>query len=225
VFHHSSKETRSASTRNAFPDVFEEGKDSYGNHQSDEVYRVSAAVVAPRRRRPPRRLDAGGGGVPPRAAAPPSTVSIPSTASIGRPPKRSGSLSFGAAAMDARLDARTDAGQFQSGDHQMILNRENVNALLLSPARLLDAHERCICEFEALKAESARIRDALAETDASLASNAITECVASVRKASLTTAAQATRRRRAELLPAVRAAAAALGEYRSDMATSVASGW
>jgi hypothetical protein len=26
-------------------------------------------------------------------------------------------------------------------------------------------------------------------------------------------------------LPAVRAAAAALGEYRSDMATSVASGW
>ena len=221
----SSKETRSASTRNAFTDVFKEGKDSYGNHQSDEVYRVSAAVVAPRRRRPPRRLDAGGGGVPPRAAAPPSTVSIPSTASIGRPPKRSGSLSFGAAAMDARLDARTDAGQFQSGDHQMILNRENVNALLLSPARLLDAHERCICEFEALKAESARIRDALAETDASLASNAITECVASVRKASLTTAAQATRRRRAELLPAVRAAAAALGEYRSDMATSVASGW
>jgi len=225
VFHHSSKETRSASTRNSRTDVFEEGKDSYGNHQSDEVYRVSAAVVAPRRRRPPRRLDAGGGGVPPRAAAPPSTVSIPSTASIGRPPKRSGSLSFGAAAMDARLDARTDAGQFQSGDHQMILNRENVNALLLSPARLLDAHERCICEFEALKAESARIRDALAETDASLASNAITECVASVRKASLTTAAQATRRRRAELLPAVRAAAAALGEYRSDMATSVASGW
>ena len=38
-------------------------------------------------------------------------------------------------------------------------------------------------------------------------------------------AAQATRRRRAALLPAVRAAAAALGEYRSDMATSVASGW
>ena len=199
-----------------------EGKDSYGNQS--EVCRVSAAAaVAPRRRRPPRRLDAGGGGVPP-AAAPPSTVSIPSTASIGRPPRRP-SLSFGAAETDARLDARTDAGH-QSGDHQIPLNPKNpnVDALLLSPARL-DAHERCICEFEALKAESARIRDALAEVDASLASDAITECVASVRTASLTTAAQATRRRRAALLPAVRAAAAALGEYRSDMATSVASGW
>ena len=155
-----------------------------------------------------------------KCAAPPSTVSIPSTASIGRPPRRP-SLSFGAAETDARLDARTDAGH-QSGDHQIPLN-PNVDALL-SPARL-DAHERCICEFEALKAESARIRDALAEVDASLASDAITECVASVRTASLTTAAQATRRRRAALLPAVRAAAAALGEYRSDMATSVASGW
>ena len=89
----------------------------------------------------------------------------------------------------------------------------------------LDAHERCICEFEALKAEAARVRVALEEVDASLASNAITECVASVRRASLTSAAQCVRRRRAALLPAVRAAAAALGEYRSDLATSVASGW
>ena len=41
----------------------------------------------------------------------------------------------------------------------------------------------------------------------------------------MTSAAQCLRRRRAALLPAVRAAAAALGEYRSDLATSVASGW
>ena len=188
----SSKETRSASTpsRRESARIFEEGKDSHGNHQS-EVCRVSAAAaVAPRRRRPPRRLDAGGGGAPPAAAPPPAV--IPSTVSIAGP----------------RI---CEIGGTPSAD-------------ALSPARL-DAHERCICEFEALKAESARIRDALKEVDASLASNAITECVASVRKASLTTAAQATRRRRAALLPAVRAAAAALGEYRSDMATSVASGW
>lgn len=212
----SSPSSRSASTRSrtgAF-----EGKDSDGN--PSEACRVSATAVAPRRRRPPRRLDAGGGGAP-SAAAPLSAV-IPSTASIGRPPKRP-SLSFGAPEVDAQLDARADAGH-QSGDHQSGAFHGTPNADALSPARL-DAHERCICEFEALKAESARIRDALKEVDASLASNAITECVASVRTASLTTAAQATRRRRAALLPAVRAAAAALGEYRSDMATSVASGW
>ena len=212
----SSPSSRSASTRSrtgAF-----EGKDSDGNQS--EACRVSATAVAPRRRRPPRRLDAGGGGAP-SAAAPLSAV-IPSTASIGRPPKRP-SLSFGAPEVDAQLDARADAGH-QSGDHQSGAFHGTPNADALSPARL-DAHERCICEFEALKAESARIRDALKEVDASLASNAITECVASVRTASLTTAAQATRRRRAALLPAVRAAAAALGEYRSDMATSVASGW
>ena len=193
----SSPSSRSASAAVARTGDFE-GKDSDGNQS--EVCRVS--------RRRWRRV--GGGprvGWTPAAAArlPPPRLFLRSSLrprlSVDRqngrpfPSARRGRCAARRAGADAGTRAViTGAGAFHG----------TPNADALSPARL-DAHERCICEFEALKAESARIRDALKEVDASLASNAITECVASVRTASLTTAAQATRRRGAALLPAVRA--------------------
>jgi hypothetical protein len=95
---------------------------------------------------------------------------------------------------------------------------------VLTPSSL-DAHERCICEFEALKAESKRVQNELKRLDKAVADGAVAKSVASVRRVALATASKLAREKRACLLPAVRLAAAALGEYRSDMATSVASGW
>ncbi len=182
---------------------------------------VAAAVpFAPRRRPPPRRLDGDdargdaprrdAGGAPPVPGKPPRAPLFPQSAPLSS--RRSSSVSA-----DGSRDASTT--NEASGDAS-----ETPTEDVLTPSSL-DAHERCICEFEALKAESKRVQDELKRLDASVADGAVAMSVASVRRAALATAAKLAREKRACLLPAVRLAAAALGEYRSDMATSVASGW
>ena len=181
---------------------------------------AAAAAFAPRRRPPPRRLDGDGAlDAPRRDAGGPSPVP-------GKPPRAppfplGAPLSVRRASLErSAVSARGAAAAVTNEDDVSDITQEDV----LSPSSL-DAHERCICEFEALKAESARVRDELNRLDASVADGAVAKSVASVRRAALATAARLAREKRAALLPAVRAAAAALGEYRSDMATSVASGW
>lgn len=182
---------------------------------------ASAAVpFAPRRRPPPRRLDGDdargdaprrdAGGAPPVPGKPPRAPLFPLGAPLSS--RRSSSVSA-----DGSRDASTT--NEASGDAS-----ETSQEDVLSPSSL-DAHERCICEFEALKAESKRVQNELKRLDASVADGAVATSVASVRRVALATASKLAREKRALLLPAVRLAAAALGEYRSDMATSVASGW
>ena len=179
---------------------------------------AAAAPFAPRRRPPPRRLDGDGAlDAPRRDAGGPFPVP-------GKPP-RAPPFPLGAPLSSRRSSLGAGSAL---GAAAAVTNEEDASDMtqedVLSPSSL-DAHERCICEFEALKAESARVRDELKQLDASVADGAVSKSVASVRRAALATAARLAREKRAALLPAVRAAAAALGEYRSDMATSVASGW
>jgi hypothetical protein len=181
---------------------------------------AAAVPFAPRRRPPPRRLDGDdargdaprrdAGGAPPVPGKPPRAPLFPQSAPLSS--RRSSSVSA-----DGSRDASTT--NEASGDAS-----ETPTEDVLTPSSL-DAHERCICEFEALKAESKRVQNELKRLDASVADGAVATSVASVRRAALATAAKLAREKRACLLPAVRLAAAALGEYRSDMATSVASGW
>ena len=98
----------------------------------------------------------------------------------------------------------------------------------LTPERLRE-YETAIAEYEALRAEAARLRAeaaALADPPPEAEEEEEEEAGAAVARAArrrvLAAAAAHLRARRAELLPAVRAAAAALGEARSDLA-SVAS--
>jgi hypothetical protein len=181
---------------------------------------AAAAAFAPRRRPPPRRLDGDdargdaprrdAGGVPPVPGKPPRAPLFPQSAPLSS--RRSSSVDAdGSRDASPTNEASGDASETSQDD-------------VLTPSSL-DAHERCICEFEALKAESKRVQNELKRLDKAVADGAVATSVASVRRVALATASKLAREKRACLLPAVRAAAAALGEYRSDMATSVASGW
>jgi hypothetical protein len=181
---------------------------------------AAAVPFAPRRRPPPRRLDGDdargdaprrdAGGVPPVPGKPPRAPLFPQSAPLSS--RRSSSVDAdGSRDASPTNEASGDASETSQED-------------VLTPSSL-DAHERCICEFEALKAESKRVQNELKRLDASVADGAVAKSVASVRRVALATAAKLAREKRSALLPAVRLAAAALGEYRSDMATSVASGW
>jgi DNA-binding IclR family transcriptional regulator len=90
---------------------------------------------------------------------------------------------------------------------------------------VLNAHEAIIREFEALREESRKLREEARVLDVSSKKHGGSEIAAGIRKAALEAACAFVRERRAALLPSVRAAALALGEYRSDAATSAASGW
>ena len=101
----------------------------------------------------------------------------------------------------------------------------------LTPERLRE-YETAIAEYEALRAEAARLRAEAAaladppppeeEEEEEEEEEAGAAVARAARRRVLAAAAAHLRARRAELLPAVRAAAAALGEARSDLA-SVAS--
>jgi protein SFI1 len=160
---------------------------------------AAAVPFAPRRRPPPRRLDGDdargdaprrdAGGVPPVAGKPPRAPLFPQSAPLSS--RRSSSVSAdGSRDASPTNEASGDASETSQED-------------VLTPSSL-DAHERCICEFEALKAESKRVQNELKRLDKAVADGAVAKSVASVRRVALATASKLAREKRACLLPAVR---------------------
>tara|TARA_B110000977_G_scaffold176156_1_gene231541 strand:- start:1300 stop:4776 length:3477 start_codon:yes stop_codon:yes gene_type:complete len=86
----------------------------------------------------------------------------------------------------------------------------------------LDRHESIIAEYETLKAESVKLKGDLMDIDQLLHDGEISEIQAATKKGTIHAAAAHVRYRRAALLPAVRQAAFALGEARSDLASTAA---
>ena len=88
----------------------------------------------------------------------------------------------------------------------------------------LDKHERLISEYESLKAESDALRKSLVAIDKRLADGQISQIAGDIKKELVQAACVLLTNKRKALLPLVRKAAFALGEARSDLASTVA-GW
>jgi hypothetical protein len=88
----------------------------------------------------------------------------------------------------------------------------------------LDKHERLISEYESLKAESDALRKSLVAIDKRLADGQISRIAGDIKKELVQAACVLLTNKRKALLPLVRKAAFALGEARSDLASTVA-GW